>query len=178
MSLPEVSVRRFVFAVMINLVIVLFGLISVNRISIDRSPDIDFSLISVTTVLPGANPDVVDSSVTNIIEGAVNSIPGIDDVRSRSARADLDRTSSMPGILLTAPSMMFVTLESTTSGLAPGKTVVTEINEKSISGERSIEIRLTDIKPNRTMTKLIITAKTKRLTDTSGKLILIYDFND
>ena len=70
---------------MINLVIVLFGLISVNRISIDRSPDIDFSLISVTTVLPGANPDVVDSSVTNIIEGAVNSIPGIDDVRSRSA---------------------------------------------------------------------------------------------
>ena len=85
MSLPEVSVRRFVFAVMINLVIVLFGLISVNRISIDRSPDIDFSLISVTTVLPGANPDVVDSSVTNIIEGAVNSIPGIDVVRSRSA---------------------------------------------------------------------------------------------
>ncbi len=85
MSLPEISVRRFVFAVMINLVIVLFGLISVNRISIDRSPDIDFSLISVTTVLPGANPDVVDSSVTNIIEGAVNSIPGIDDVRSRSA---------------------------------------------------------------------------------------------
>ena len=85
MSLPEVSVRRFVFAVMINLVIVLFGLISVNRISIDRSPDIDFSLISVTTILPGANPDVVDSSVTNIIEGAVNSIPGIDDVRSRSA---------------------------------------------------------------------------------------------
>tara|TARA_B100001142_G_scaffold8895_1_gene8673 strand:+ start:929 stop:4012 length:3084 start_codon:yes stop_codon:yes gene_type:complete len=85
MSLPEVSVRRFVFAVMINLIIVLFGLISVNRISIDRSPDIDFSLISVTTILPGANPDVVDSSVTNIIEGAVNSIPGIDDVRSRSA---------------------------------------------------------------------------------------------
>ena len=85
MSLPEVSVRRFVFAVMINLVIVLFGLISVNRISIDRSPDIDFSLISVTTVLPGANPDVVDSSVTNIVEGAVNSISGIDDVRSRSA---------------------------------------------------------------------------------------------
>ena len=92
--------------------------------------------------------------------------------------ADLDRTSSIPGMLFTAPSMIFVTLESTTSGLAPGKTVVTEISEKSISGERSIEIRLTDIKPNRTMTKLIITAKTKRLTDTSGKLILIYDFND
>ena len=90
--------------------------------------------------------------------------------------ADLDRTSSIPGMLLTAPSIRLVTLESTTSGLAPGKTVVTEMSEKSISGERSIDIRLTDIKPKRTMTKLIITAKTKRLTDTSGKLILIYDF--
>ena len=91
--------------------------------------------------------------------------------------ADLDRTASIPGILLTAPSMIFVTLESITSGLAPGKTVVTEISEKSISGERSIEIRLADIKPNRTMTKLIMIAKTKRRTDTSGRLILIYNFN-
>ena len=85
MSIAEISVKRYVFAAMLNLLIILFGVISVNRISIDRSPDIDFSLISVTTILPGANPDVVDSSVTNIIEGAVNSIPGIEDIRSRSA---------------------------------------------------------------------------------------------
>ena len=92
--------------------------------------------------------------------------------------ADLDRTSSNPGMLFTALSMILVTLESTTSGLAPGKIVVTEINEKSISGERSIEIRLADIKPKRTITKLIIIAKTKRLTDTSGKLISIHYFYD
>ena len=73
--------------------------------------------------------------------------------------------------------MILVTLESTTSGLAPGKTVVTEINEKSMSGERSIDIRLTEIKPNKTMIKLIMTAKTKRLTDTSGKLISVYNLN-
>jgi hypothetical protein len=91
--------------------------------------------------------------------------------------ADLERTSSIPGILFTAPSMILVTLESTTSGLAPGKTVVTEINEKSMSGERSIDIRLTEIKPNKTMIKLIMTAKTKRLTDTSGKLISVYNLN-
>ena len=91
--------------------------------------------------------------------------------------ADLERTSSIPGILFTAPSMILVTLESTTSGLAPGKMVVTEIREKSMSGERSIDIRLTEIKPNKTMIKLIITAKTKRLTDTSGKLISVYNLN-
>ena len=55
--------------------------------------------------------------------------------------------------------------------------VVTEISEKSMSGERSIDIRLTEIKPNKTMIKLIITAKTKRLTDTSGKLISVYNLN-
>ncbi len=84
MSLAEISIKRHVFATMINLVVVLFGIISINRIAIDRTPDIDFSLLAVTTVLPGANPDVVDSSVTNIIEGAVNSIAGIDELRARS----------------------------------------------------------------------------------------------
>ena len=39
----------------------------------------------ITTVLPGANPDVVDASVTNIIETAVNSVPGIDNIQSRSS---------------------------------------------------------------------------------------------
>ena len=53
---------------MINLIIVLFGLISVNRISIDRSPDIDFSLISVTTVLPGhvdSDDEIMDAIKEN-----------------------------------------------------------------------------------------------------------------
>ncbi len=69
---------------MASAVFVLFGLVAYGRIGVDRFPRVEFPVISVTTVLPGANPDVVDSSITNIIETAVNSVPGIDYIQSRS----------------------------------------------------------------------------------------------
>lgn len=85
MNLPEMSVHRWVLAFMLNAVIVLFGLIAIQRIGVDRYPTIDFPMVSVQTVLPGANPDIVDSSITNIIETAVNSVPGIDYISSTSS---------------------------------------------------------------------------------------------
>jgi HAE1 family hydrophobic/amphiphilic exporter-1 len=84
-KLAELSVRRHVLAFMASAVFVLFGLVAYERIGVDRFPRVEFPVISVTTVLPGANPDVVDSSVTNIIETAVNSVPGIDFIQSRSS---------------------------------------------------------------------------------------------
>ncbi len=85
MKLAELSIRRHVFALMANLVLILFGVVAYQRIGVDRFPRIEFPVISVTTVLPGANPDVVDASVTNIVETAVNSVPGIDFIQSRSS---------------------------------------------------------------------------------------------
>jgi hydrophobic/amphiphilic exporter-1 (mainly G- bacteria), HAE1 family len=85
MKLAELSVRRHVLAFMASAVFVLFGLVAYQRIGVDRFPRIEFPVISITTVLPGANPDVIDASVTNIIETAVNSVPGIDVIQSRSS---------------------------------------------------------------------------------------------
>lgn len=85
MTLPELSIRRHVLAYMISAVMVLFGLIGYQRIGVDRFPEIEFPLIAVTTVLPGASPEIVDASITNIIEGAVNSVPGIDFIQSESS---------------------------------------------------------------------------------------------
>lgn len=85
MTLPELAIRRHVLAYMISAVLVLFGLIGFQRIGVDRFPEIEFPLISVTTVLPGASPEIVDASITNIIEGAVNSVPGIDFIQSTSS---------------------------------------------------------------------------------------------
>ena len=85
MRLAELSVRRHVLAFMASAVFVLFGIVAYGRIGVDRFPRVEFPVISVTTVLPGANPDIVDSSVTNIIETAVNSVPGIDNIQSRSS---------------------------------------------------------------------------------------------
>ncbi len=85
MSLPELSIKRHVLAWMLSGVIILFGLIAYQRIGIDRIPSIDFPVIMVTTTLRGADPDVVDTSITSVIESAINTTPGIDHIQSASS---------------------------------------------------------------------------------------------
>lgn len=85
MSLASVSVQRYVFAAMLNLGIVLFGVVAYQSIGVERVPNIDFAKIQVSTRLLGANPDAIDASVTNVIEGAVASIPGMDHLVSTSS---------------------------------------------------------------------------------------------
>jgi hydrophobe/amphiphile efflux-1 (HAE1) family protein len=85
MTLPELSIRRHVLAIMLNAVLVLFGVIAYQRIGIDRFPYIEFPVVSITTVQRGANPDIVDAAITNIIESSVNSIPGIEHIQSTSS---------------------------------------------------------------------------------------------
>jgi hydrophobic/amphiphilic exporter-1 (mainly G- bacteria), HAE1 family len=85
MTLPELSIRRHVLAWMLSGVIILFGLIAYQRIGVDRIPAIDFPVIMVNTTLRGANPDVVDTSITSVIESAINTTPGIDHIQSASS---------------------------------------------------------------------------------------------
>jgi HAE1 family hydrophobic/amphiphilic exporter-1 len=85
MNLPELSIRRHVFAFMLNAVLILFGLIAYTRMGVDKLPYIEYPVISVTTTQRGANPDVVDASITNVIETAVNSVPGIEHIQSTSS---------------------------------------------------------------------------------------------
>ncbi len=85
MTLPELSIKRHVLAWMLSAVLVLFGVISFNRIGMDRLPYIEFPVVSITTTLKGANPEIVDSSVTNIVESSVNSVPGIEHIQSTSS---------------------------------------------------------------------------------------------
>jgi HAE1 family hydrophobic/amphiphilic exporter-1 len=85
MNLPALSIRRHVFAFMMNAVLILFGVIAYERIGVDKLPYIEFPVISVSTVQRGANPDVIDSSITNVIETAVNSVPGIEHIQSTSS---------------------------------------------------------------------------------------------
>jgi HAE1 family hydrophobic/amphiphilic exporter-1 len=84
MTLPEISIQRHILALMLSLLIVLFGLIAYQRIGIDRYPEIQFPAVSVITTLKGANPEVIDSAVTNVVESAVNSTPGIERIESQS----------------------------------------------------------------------------------------------
>ena len=85
MTLPELSIKRHVLAWMLSAVLVLFGVISYGRIGMDRYPYIEFPVVSISTTLKGANPEIVDTSVTNILESSVNSTPGIEHIQSTSS---------------------------------------------------------------------------------------------
>jgi HAE1 family hydrophobic/amphiphilic exporter-1 len=85
MTLSELSIRRHVFAFMLSAVLVLFGWIAYQRIGVDKLPYIEFPIISISTTQRGANPDIIDASITNLIETAVNSVPGIEHIQSTSS---------------------------------------------------------------------------------------------
>ena len=82
MFLSEVSIRRPVFATMLNLVLVVFGLFSLPRLPVDQYPDVDFPVITVTVVYPGADPTSVEQRILKPLEDAVNGISGLDKLSS------------------------------------------------------------------------------------------------
>ena len=84
MTLPELSIRRHVLAVMLSAVLVLFGVIGYQQVGTDRIPNIDFPVITVIVTQQGADPDIIDASITSVVERAVNTVPGIDDISSTS----------------------------------------------------------------------------------------------
>src|ERR1700710_1396197 len=86
-SLPEISIRRPVFAWMLMVAIILFGLISFHRLGISQLPDVDFPVVSVSLSLPGAAPEVVESQVLDPLEDAIMEIDGIRSVTSSAQQA-------------------------------------------------------------------------------------------
>jgi HAE1 family hydrophobic/amphiphilic exporter-1 len=83
-KLAEICVRRPVFATMLILSLTVVGLFSYNSLGVDLFPKIDLPTITVTVVNPGASPQEIETEITDQIEGAVNTIAGIDELRSTS----------------------------------------------------------------------------------------------
>lgn len=86
-KLAEVCVRRPIFAVMLILALVVVGGVSYSKLGIDRFPDVDLPVVSVRTVLIGASPEEMESTVTRRIEDAVATVEGIEDIRSTSTES-------------------------------------------------------------------------------------------
>src|SRR5207248_2753938 len=78
-------VRRPVFATVLILSLTVIGVFSFSRLGVDRFPKVDFPTIVVTTVQPGAAPEQIETEITDKIEEAVNTISGIDELRSSSS---------------------------------------------------------------------------------------------
>src|SRR5438128_2149117 len=83
--LAELCVKRPVFATVLILSLTVIGVFSFTRLGVDRFPKIDFPTITVTTLQPGAAPEQIETEITDKIEEAVNTISGIDDLRSVSS---------------------------------------------------------------------------------------------
>jgi multidrug efflux pump len=90
MSLPELCVRRPVFTTVLTLMMVLIGYVSYTRLSVREYPNIDEPVVSVQTRYPGASPEIMESQITQIIEGSVAGIEGID-VLNSSSRSESSR---------------------------------------------------------------------------------------
>jgi HAE1 family hydrophobic/amphiphilic exporter-1 len=85
-KLAEICIRRPVFATMIVLSLVVVGAASFFRLGVDRFPSVDLPTVSVRTSLPGAAPEEMESLVTQQIEEVVNTVDGIDELRSISSQ--------------------------------------------------------------------------------------------
>ncbi len=83
-KLAEICIRRPVFAAMIVLSLVVVGAASYFRLGVDRFPSVDLPTVSVRTQLPGASAEEVETLVSQPIEEAVNTVEGIDELRSVS----------------------------------------------------------------------------------------------
>jgi hydrophobic/amphiphilic exporter-1 (mainly G- bacteria), HAE1 family len=84
MWLAKTSIKRPVFATMFIMALVVLGLVSYPEIGVDLLPKVEFPIVSVTTVLKGASPEVMDVDVTDKIEEAVNTIEGVKTITSTS----------------------------------------------------------------------------------------------
>ncbi len=83
----EICVRRPVFASVIILMLVVVGVFSYFQLGVDRYPYVEFPLVVVTTIHPGAAPEEIETEITEKIEEAVNTISGIDQLISTSSES-------------------------------------------------------------------------------------------
>ena len=92
MNLAEFSLRKPVFAIVLNITIVLFGVIGYNFLGVRDYPALDPPNISVRTSYPGANAEIIETQITEPLEKAVNGIAGIKNITSQSSQGSSNIT--------------------------------------------------------------------------------------
>ena len=92
MGLSEFCIRRPVFATVLSLIIVLLGFVSYSRLTVREYPNVDEPVVSVSTRYPGASARIIETQVTQILEGSIAGISGIDVIESQS-RSEQSRIS-------------------------------------------------------------------------------------
>ena len=84
MLISDISVKRPVFASVISLMLIAFGLVAFDRLSLREYPDIDPPVVTVEVSYPGAPANIVETRITEIIEERIAGIEGIEFIESES----------------------------------------------------------------------------------------------
>ncbi len=84
MLISDLSVRRPVLAIVISLLLIVFGLMSWFRLPLSEFPDVNAPVLSVRTQYPGASPDIIESKITQLVENRISGIEGVKTIESSS----------------------------------------------------------------------------------------------
>ena len=84
MLLSDVSVKRPVFASVLSLILIIFGLVAYNRLALREYPDIDAPIVTISTRYPGASANVIETRITRVIEDRIAGVSGIRFINSNS----------------------------------------------------------------------------------------------
>ena len=84
MILSDLSVKRPVFATVINLLLITFGIVAFLTLPLREYPDIDPPVVSINTTYPGASAAIVESKITQILEDRISGIEGVKSINSNS----------------------------------------------------------------------------------------------
>ncbi|WND02536.1 efflux RND transporter permease subunit [Temperatibacter marinus] len=92
MIISDVSVKRPVFATVISLMLVVFGVLAFGDLPVRELPDVDAPVVSIRTNYPGANAEVVENRITRVIEDRISGVDGIKSISSNSSdgRSSID----------------------------------------------------------------------------------------
>ena len=83
MFLSDISIRRPVFASVLNLLIIIVGVIAFGKLAVREYPDIDPPVVSISVNYPGASASIVESRVTEVIENRISGVSGINFIEKR-----------------------------------------------------------------------------------------------
>ena len=84
MTLSDFSIHRPVFAWMLMIGVIVFGVIGFKGLGVSQLPDVDFPVVTVSITWEGAAPEVMETDVTDIVENAIMSVEGVKEVTSQS----------------------------------------------------------------------------------------------
>lgn len=85
MLLSDISIKRPVFASVVNLLLIVFGLVAVSFLSLREYPDIDPPIVSINTTYTGASASIIETRITQLLEDRISGIEGIKNITSTSS---------------------------------------------------------------------------------------------